>query len=751
MSNWSGLSFGRAQKGPWESLNERRQLKTTIVRSINVRSRFSCRIFGMTFTYCSLLFCNTPTLSNDQASSNNTDNYDIVLTPTRLRQSAHDTPAGVTVLSREVLRNRGVTSIAEAMRLVPGMVVLHAGGHDYRISYHGTNGLFPRRMQLLIDGISWYRTGFALIPWATLPISIDEIERIEVTRSPSSPAYGANSFFAVINIITRHPEDYTSPAYVTATAGSLSTQDTFVRYAGRSRGSSTSFEASFAHKQNTGYDTDNEGEPRHDDTNINIARWSTVTDVSPTLSLSTRFGLVDAELQDQFGDSGQVTFPDIKEKTQFAEMHLSRDLSHTNRLDLTFYATHFDRGRGWRTCVPTILFSDELRTLYDANPAYAQALLARQRPTGGSALDDALLAATLSKFAELGTNALANTCGDINEDIEEYRFNVELQDTAVLSEVARAVVGAAIRYDSSDSETLYGGKVVINSARVFTTFEWKPTTHLVINVGGTVDYDDLLLEGTAFSPRVAANIRVTPNQTWRVGFSKAIRTPDPLAEASRWNYTARNLDPLYEGQSERIYYLHGQPKADLKPEMIEAYELGYYVKHFPSGVTADVRIFHEELTQLMSEKPQLNNYEPTNNNAVDLNGAELELRAEVSPQLDVYGTFARINNQATTFYERTLHAKTVGAAALTYTVSPSVILSAVYYRNSDIAGTSYDRYDVTVRKSWRPQDREKGAVGITLKYQPTATTNVWRDVNAYRENRYDDRLQAFLTFEYGTP
>lgn len=106
-------------------------------------------------------------------------------------------------------------------------------------------------------------------------------------------------------------------------------------------------ETSFAHKQNTGYDTDGEGAPRHDSVNIDVARFSTETDLSKTLLLSTRFGIVEAELDDQFGDSGQVSFPDIKEKAQFAEFLLSRDITPVNRLDLTFYATHFDRRRGW--------------------------------------------------------------------------------------------------------------------------------------------------------------------------------------------------------------------------------------------------------------------------------------------------------------------------------------------------------------------------------------------------------------------
>lgn len=116
----------------------------------------------------------------------------------------------------------------------------------------------------------------------------------------------------------------------------------------------------------------------------------------------------------------------------------------------------------------------------------------------------------------MGPSALTNTCGDVNEDIKEYRYDLEVKDTAVLNDTTRAVVGAAIRYDSSDSETLYDQKVVIHSVLAFTTLEWKPSTQIVVNVGGSVDYDDLLLDGTVVSPPFGGKLsrHTEPNGTF---------------------------------------------------------------------------------------------------------------------------------------------------------------------------------------------------------------------------------------------
>ena len=82
---------------------------------------------------------------------------------TRLRQSLADVPGSVTIITAEMLKRFGIVSIPEALRLVPGMAVTQVSGTDYRIGYHGTNILVPRRMNVLIDGMSVYRP--ALAPW----------------------------------------------------------------------------------------------------------------------------------------------------------------------------------------------------------------------------------------------------------------------------------------------------------------------------------------------------------------------------------------------------------------------------------------------------------------------------------------------------------------------------------------------------------------------------------------------------------
>ncbi|HSB96745.1 MAG TPA: TonB-dependent receptor plug domain-containing protein, partial [Spongiibacteraceae bacterium] len=130
-----------------------------------------------------------------------------VLTPVRLKQPRTEVPASVTVIDRDLIAATGLRDLPEILRLVPGMAVGERSGWDSVVSYHGTNRRNGRRMQVLIDGRSVYQAGLATIEWSDIPVAIEDIERIEVTRGPDTAAYGANAFLGIINIITKHPDD----------------------------------------------------------------------------------------------------------------------------------------------------------------------------------------------------------------------------------------------------------------------------------------------------------------------------------------------------------------------------------------------------------------------------------------------------------------------------------------------------------------------------------------------------------------
>lgn len=129
----------------------------------------------------------------------------LVLTVSRLPQPIQDTPGAVTVIDAEQIAASGYRDLARLLRLVPGMQVGQERGNDQWVTYHGLGADYPNQMQVLIDGRSVYSPYyFGGADWNALPITLDDIERIEVVRGSDSAAYGANAFLGVVNIITRH-------------------------------------------------------------------------------------------------------------------------------------------------------------------------------------------------------------------------------------------------------------------------------------------------------------------------------------------------------------------------------------------------------------------------------------------------------------------------------------------------------------------------------------------------------------------
>jgi vitamin B12 transporter len=123
----------------------------------------------------------------------------VVVTATRNPLAIGDLPASVTVLRGADLRARGVTSVSDALREVPGVAVARSG------SFMGVTSVFTRGGQstytkVLIDGVAMNQPG-GFFDWSTL--STDNVERIEIVRGPSSVVWGSDAVTGVVNIITR--------------------------------------------------------------------------------------------------------------------------------------------------------------------------------------------------------------------------------------------------------------------------------------------------------------------------------------------------------------------------------------------------------------------------------------------------------------------------------------------------------------------------------------------------------------------
>lgn len=139
--------------------------------------------------------------------------------------------AAVYVLTQEDLRRAGVTSIPEALRLVPGLQVARGTANSWAISARGFNGRFANKLLVLVDGRSVYTPLFSGVFWDVQDTLLQDVERIEVIRGPGATLWGANAVNGVINIITQSARQ-TRGGLVTAAAGSEIDHLAGVRYGG---------------------------------------------------------------------------------------------------------------------------------------------------------------------------------------------------------------------------------------------------------------------------------------------------------------------------------------------------------------------------------------------------------------------------------------------------------------------------------------------------------------------------------------
>ena len=114
-----------------------------------------------------------------------------------------DAAASVYVITSEMLRRSGATSLPEALRLAPNLQVAQIDAGQYAISSRGFNNAIGNKLLVLIDGRTVYTPFFSGVFWDQQDVMLEDVERIEVISGPGGTIWGTNAVNGVINVITR--------------------------------------------------------------------------------------------------------------------------------------------------------------------------------------------------------------------------------------------------------------------------------------------------------------------------------------------------------------------------------------------------------------------------------------------------------------------------------------------------------------------------------------------------------------------
>lgn len=111
-----------------------------------------------------------------------------------------DTPASITVLTEKDIRNSGQNKLAELIASIPGVVNQRSGAKTY-FGIRGTRGTLSPGATIYVDGRPINTGLYRYSKIDTIPL--DNVEKIEIVKSPSPALYGANASRGVILISTR--------------------------------------------------------------------------------------------------------------------------------------------------------------------------------------------------------------------------------------------------------------------------------------------------------------------------------------------------------------------------------------------------------------------------------------------------------------------------------------------------------------------------------------------------------------------
>jgi len=534
--------------------------------------------------------------------------FDLAITPSRLPQRLDESPSAMTVIDREMLRAAGVRRIADILRLVPGMVVGSRSPAVQPATYLGLSDDLSRRVQVLVDGFSIYTPSTGSVWWQDLPVTVDEIERIEVVRGPNTAAYGSHAFLATIKIITTPPRE-ASRWGIGGALGSNGVRDGHARLA-----TSTDTGAlmlSYAHQQDDGMS----GSDYRGGRKLDAVRLKGELDLAPGTEMQWQLGAartcngvdddvptdVSATINDVFCDDNDHQFLVFRHQPASGDEWVLR---------LARNAQHYKE--------PDAIRHDWVYRLQGGVPS-----IQREPLTLGRSFQAARYDAELEHhLAPIGDVRAVWGLGFWRKDVEGERF-----------------------FGSPDTQRQ-------DSTRVFGHAEWRLTPDWLLNGGAMVE--NTSISDPVFTPRLALIHHLMPGHTLRLGWSTGTRQPllfENQGTTAAWDAA---------GQPVWLTQATGAERGDLEAERVTEWSLGYL--WMPSrGLQLDLRAFHMRVDNLIralirpSESSAVIWYpfsatslfpgvpallDLRNGEAVTVRGLEMQLDARFGHDLNLHANYA---------------------------------------------------------------------------------------------------------------
>ena len=303
----------------------------------------------------------------------------------------------------------------------------------------------------------------------------------------------------------------------------------------------------------------------------------------------------------------------------------------------------------------------------------------------------------------------------------------------------RWVWGGELRNERITSPPLFNRSQALTTdfTRLFGNLEWRIQPTLLLNAGVMLEHSSMA--GDSAAPRLMLNWQVAPHHTLRAGMSQAQRPPSTYEQHAdvRYSYNGRLLRVMTVGTGQ------------VEPERLFSREISY-LGEFPQwGLGLDVRLFHEQMEDFVSQQTVARPRYYFNDQDFTIEGLEYQLKWRP------WGGAQLLLNQAYTTIGPVKAFSTADLAAprlasslvLSQKLPGDVDLTLMHQHEGKmrIVNSGWDRQqrmtrtDVRLSKSLRWGAR-RGEVALVVQN----LGNPYADYSYYTP-RYDFKRQAFVT------
>jgi len=626
------------------------------------------------------------------------DEMPVVLSASRLSQPVNEAPAAVTVIDQDMIRASGFRDIPDLLRLVPGFSVAYTRDNTWAIGYHGMADAFSRRFQVLVDGRSIYSAAYGAVSWGELPLSVDDIDRIEVVRGPNAATYGANAFLAVINIITKDPSQ-TLGSFASVQYGEQGMSGVTLRHGGEQ--GDLRYRLTLSAQTRDRFETDTlDGTTPvklYEETQTYFVNGRADYRVSATDEISTQFGLSVGDWQ--AGHSVNADEPTGQNvSAQYAQFKYRRVNSPDDEwmVQAYFSRNNFEAPNQAEICFDTV----------EAEPAVCP----------GGAPSPPRYVAT-GQMLEAGIDWL------------QTRFNLEFQRNQRLAPDWRMVWGAEVRHETAESLRYLNSNETFDGtlARAYANFEWRARPSLLVQGGAMLEHH--YFTGTDLSPRLALNYTLADGHTLRLNLSEAYRSPTFFEQKGNLTY--------YTTAGMEVVQLFA-PSNPLRPERILSREIGYVGQYPVLRLQLDAKLFHDTIYDYINSDGEPARFD--NRDDFTVRGGDLQLNWQPVPELRLSAQYARafIEADASIDKDLTRSAPRNNFSLLArYDLGRGWEASGGVYRSSRMKWLSegditqaYTRWDVRLARRWKWEGREVEAAvtgqNLGEDYEEFRDTNIFK-------------------------